>query len=104
MENMDSQHQMSPEPSSHKTVTVVVHGRVQGVFFRDSCRRRAHQLNVRGWVRNRPDKAVEALFSGRVEDVDAMITWTHTGPPHAQVSQVQVTDAEEPDVTGFEVC
>jgi acylphosphatase len=90
-------------PASEKTVTAVAHGQVQGVFFRDSCRQQADQLHVRGWVRNRRDGAVEALFSGRAADVDAMLDWTHTGPPHAQVSRVDVFDADDPGIMGFEV-
>lgn len=101
MENMTTADQgQAPE----KTRRAVVYGRVQGVFFRDSCRRRAQELGVRGWVRNRRDGAVEAVFSGNAPDVDAMVTWTHTGPPQANVSEVQVTDAKPPGTRQFEVC
>lgn len=89
--------------SDHKTVRALVYGRVQGVFFRDSCQRRAKELGVRGWVRNRPDGTVEAMFSGRPDDVDTLVSWAHTGPPHAKVTKVRVEQAAAPDLTGFEV-
>ena len=82
---------------------VVVRGRVQGVFFRDSCRRVAHDLGVTGWVRNRADGAVEAVFEGARDAVDAMVRWCHDGPPRAHVSTVQV-DAQQPTgETGFAI-
>lgn len=89
--------------SDHKTVRALVHGRVQGVFFRDSCQQQANELGVRGWVRNRPDGTVEAVFSGRPADVDSLVSWAHTGPPHAKVTKVHVEETTEPDLTGFEV-
>lgn len=97
---------MTPQQADapQKTRRTVVYGRVQGVFFRDSCRRRAAELGVAGWVRNRSDGAVEALFSGAAGDVDAMVAWVHTGPPQAQVSHVQVTDTEAPAGREFQVC
>jgi len=73
---------------------VLVHGKVQGVFFRDSCRREAKRRRVQGWVLNRRDGAVEAVFEGEPADVDAMIAWARTGPPRAQVTRVDVS--EEP--------
>jgi acylphosphatase len=71
---------------------VVVRGTVQGVCFRDSCRREAEHRQVVGWVANRADGAVEAVFEGEEEDVEAMVRWCHSGPPHAVVSQVEVSD------------
>lgn len=78
---------------SDKRVHVVVYGRVQGVAFRASCQNQALALGVRGWVRNQWDGAVEALFEGRAEAVDAMVRWCHHGPPAAYVTSVEVTDA-----------
>lgn len=89
--------------TSERAVRVVVHGRVQGVFFRDSCRQRASELGVRGWVRNRPDGTVEALLSGRSDDVDVLLSWIRVGPPQAVVTDVGVAVAEDPGGTGFEV-
>jgi acylphosphatase len=73
---------------------VIVRGRVQGVFFRDTCRREAVSRGVHGWVRNRPDGAVEAAFEGPGEAVRAMCDWCRSGPPHANVERVSVS--EEP--------
>ena len=53
---------------------------VQGVFFRDSCRTEANRRGVTGWVRNRDDGAVEAVFEGPPEDVRRLVDWAHTGP------------------------
>ena len=67
---------------------LVVHGRVQGVFFRDSMRAEAERLGVSGWVRNRRDLTVEAVIEGETTAVDALIAWAHRGPPDAQVTGV----------------
>ena len=81
---------------------VVVHGRVQGVFFRDSVSREAQARGLDGWVRNRDDGTVEALFAGAGEDVDALVDYCRSGPPDAKVSSVDVSeDDEHPD--GFSV-
>jgi acylphosphatase len=71
---------------------VVVAGRVQGVFFRDSCRQEALRRTVAGWVANRPDGTVEAVFEGRAADVDALVGWCRTGPPQAQVTDLRVVE------------
>ncbi len=81
----------------------VVSGRVQGVFFRDSCRREAAAAGVAGWVRNRGDGRVEAVFEGENGAVDRMVAWCRQGPPHAEVTDVAVT-AEPPEgLRGFQV-
>jgi acylphosphatase len=82
---------------------VVVHGSVQGVFFRDSTQRRAEQRGVRGWVRNCDDGTVEALFEGDREAVEAMVAFAREGPRAASVDRVDVTDAEPEGNGGFEV-
>jgi acylphosphatase len=73
-------------------VRVVVEGRVQGVFYRDSCRREAQRLGVRGWVRNRSDGAVEVVAEGQRSKVDELLTWCRQGPPQARVTGISVTD------------
>lgn len=73
---------------------VLVSGRVQGVWFRDSCRAEAVRLGVAGWVRNRPDGRVEAVFEGDEDAVEAMVAWCGEGPPGAVVVAVEVV--EEP--------
>jgi acylphosphatase len=69
---------------------VVVHGRVQGVWYRGSMQEEAERLRVGGWVRNRPDGTVEAEIEGERADVDAMIAWARYGPPGARVVDVSV--------------
>jgi acylphosphatase len=69
---------------------VVVDGRVQGVFFRDTCRRMAASCGVGGWVRNRADGLVEAWFEGDAAGVDLMVAWCRQGPPGAVVTGVEV--------------
>jgi acylphosphatase len=82
---------------------VVVHGRVQGVWFRDSTRHEAERLGVAGWVRNRPDGTVEALFEGHPVDVDQVVAWCSEGPPHARVDRVDVSDEPPQGLVGFTV-
>ena len=69
-------------------VRLIVEGRVQGVWFRDSTRRQAQQLGVYGWVRNCPDGTVEVLAEGPEEDVRRLVAWCHRGPSAAKVSHV----------------
>jgi len=69
---------------------VLVSGRVQGVFFRDSCARRARAEGVGGWVRNRPDGRVEALFEGSPQAVENLVAWCREGPAQARVTGVEV--------------
>jgi acylphosphatase len=82
---------------------VVVSGRVQGVWFRESCRREAEAAGVGGWVRNRSDGRVEAAFEGEPTAVLAMVTWCRLGPPRAEVTGVDVTDEELMGEVGFRV-
>ncbi len=76
---------------AHKRVQVVIAGRVQGVGYRASCQHEAASLGVTGWVRNRWDGAVEALFEGEAAAVDAMLDWCREGPPMAYVSGVEIS-------------
>ncbi|OHC83736.1 MAG: acylphosphatase [Sideroxydans sp. RIFOXYB12_FULL_59_6] len=80
-----------------KTLNLRVHGRVQGVWFRDSMRREAEKLGVNGWCRNRSDGTVEAMLQGEAGAVDALLAWAHRGPERAQVSRV----VEEPGSGSF---
>lgn len=80
---------------------VVAHGLVQGVFFRDSCRREAQKSGVRGWVRNRPDGTVEALFEGSEDDVQRMLDWVRRGPAYARVERVDVIEEQPTGHTSF---
>jgi acylphosphatase len=82
---------------------VVVHGRVQGVFFRDSTRRLAQQHGVAGWVSNRWDGSVEAVFEGEEEAVGRLVRFVHEGPRGAEVDQVEVSREEPEGLRGFNV-
>ncbi len=82
---------------------VQVHGRVQGVFFRDSCRAEARARGVAGWVTNEPDGSVSAHLEGDPSAVAAMVAWCHEGPQHARVERVDESDAPPEGLTGFEV-
>jgi acylphosphatase len=82
---------------------VLVDGRVQGVFFRDSCQRMAASVGVSGWIRNRPDGRVEAAFEGEPEAVDRMVTWCRQGPRRAVVTSVEVVDEAPVGETSFRV-
>jgi acylphosphatase len=85
-----------------KTLRLVIHGRVQGVYFRDSMRREAQNLGVVGWVRNRSDGTVEAAVQGEPADVDAIVRWSRRGPERAQVERVEI-EPHEGSYTGFEI-
>jgi len=69
---------------------VIIHGIVQGVFFRASMRDEAIRIGVGGWVRNLPDGAVQALLEGEKKKVEALIAWCHQGPPGALVTKVEI--------------
>lgn len=73
-----------------KTLHLVIHGRVQGVFFRNSMQEEAELLGVSGWVRNRPDRTVEAMVQGDAGAVDAIVHWAQCGPAMASVDKVDV--------------
>lgn len=82
---------------------VVVRGFVQGVFFRDSTRRLAQQRGVSGWVANRADGAVEAVFEGDEEAVERLVEFSRRGPRGALVESVEVSDEEPEGLRGFAV-
>jgi acylphosphatase len=71
-------------------VRVIIVGRVQGVFFRYHTQEMAYQLDLKGWVKNRRDGSVEAVFEGDKEKVDQIIQWCHQGPPEARVTKVHL--------------
>jgi acylphosphatase len=85
-----------------RRVHVVVRGRVQGVFFRASTLERAQELGLRGWVRNRPDGAVELVAEGDEAAVASLVDWCHHGPPSAKVESVDVRpDSSNEVLQGF---
>lgn len=82
---------------------VLVSGRVQGVWFRDTCRREARRHGVSGWVRNLEDGRVEAAFEGDPDAVNTLVNWTMNGPPRAQVTGIDVVDETPRGEAGFRV-
>ncbi len=82
---------------------MVVRGRVQGVWFRESCRREATGAGVSGWVRNSADGSVEAVLEGPAAAVDRVVAWCRTGPPSARVDGVEVTPEPPVGERGFRV-
>lgn len=88
--------------SEKTTLRLVIHGRVQGVFFRDSMRREAIRLGIAGWVRNRSDGTVEATVQGEPDAVEAILRWAHRGPQHAQVEQLDM-EPHDGSYASFEV-
>ena len=82
---------------------VVVHGFVQGVYFRDTIRRLAQQRGVAGWVTNRWDGAVEAVFEGDPEAVERLVEFMREGPRGAHVERVEVSEEEPEGLAGFQI-
>ena len=82
---------------------VRAHGRVQGVFFRDSLRRAAAREGVAGWAANRPDGTVEAVLEGEPEAVERLVELCRDGPGHAHVERLDVADEEPEGLAGFEI-
>jgi acylphosphatase len=82
---------------------VRAHGRVQGVFFRDSVRRAAEREGVAGWAANRSDGSVEMVFEGSGEAVERLVELCRNGPGHAEVERLEVADEAPEDLRGFGV-
>lgn len=80
---------------------LVVHGTVQGVFYRSSAQDVAGDLGVAGWVRNRDDGSVEMVVEGDDQAVDRMIAWAREGPAQADVTGVDVSEVEPQGLAGF---
>ncbi|WP_018078924.1 acylphosphatase [Thiobacillus denitrificans] len=85
-----------------KTLHLRIHGRVQGVGFRESMRIEAERLGVAGWVRNAPDRSVEAVVQGSAAAVDALIQWAHSGPPLARVERIERSETRG-HFSGFKI-
>ena len=80
-----------------------VHGRVQGVFFRDSTRREAERLGIRGHAINLPDGTVEVLAAGSTDALDELERWLHQGPPMSRVTRVEAIAAPVAVTNGFRI-
>jgi acylphosphatase len=85
-------------------VRLIIEGRVQGVWFRESTRREAEHLGVHGWVRNRRDRTVEVVAEGPEEKVRKLVEWCHHGPPSARVLRVRESgEAFQGEFVSFDV-
>jgi len=82
-----------------ETVHLLISGKVQRVFFRNSARKIAQKLNITGWIKNREDEKVEAVISGNEKDVNGFISWAKSGPEKANVDEVLVS---KQSITFFE--
>lgn len=89
--------------SGRRRARVRVRGLVQGVFFRQSTARAAAEAGVAGSVRNLPDGSVEAVFEGEEEAVERLVAFARTGPPDAEVREVEVADEPPQGLSGFSV-
>ncbi|WP_338768823.1 acylphosphatase [Massilia sp. METH4] len=81
-------------------VRLIIEGTVQGVGFRHALATQAGALGLAGWVCNRRDGTVEACLKGPQQEVEALVTWAHHGPPGAHVTRVTRTEADDADITG----
>ena len=91
---------MSSDPVRRR---VIVHGHVQGVFFRDSLRKRADLDAVSGWACNRPDGALEAVLEGPADGVERMVKFCETGPSWARVERIEVSEEPPVGLNGFSI-
>lgn len=84
-----------------KSIYVTVLGHVQGVGYRDFCAAEAERLGLTGWIRNRRDGSVEAIFHGREDRLHKMVDCCSEGPEQARVDRLLATPCNAPDVAGF---
>jgi acylphosphatase len=94
---------MAAPPDHTRTVRVRIAGRVQGVGFRYWTEAMASRLGLSGWVRNRRDGSVEAVFSGPSDAVAEMLEFCRQGPPSARVDRIDLTEEDDPPPAGFDV-
>jgi acylphosphatase len=92
----------NPPVSAQNKLRLMIHGRVQGVFFRNSMHREAQRLGVSGWVRNRSDGTVEAVVHGNPAAVEALVRWARRGPELAYVERVEI-ELDDGSYSSFEV-
>lgn len=92
---------MTDSATTRRRVHVVISGRVQNVFFRATLAEIARDLGIDGWVSNRADGRVEAVFEGEPRQVVAALRWSRKGPPRARVDAVDVTEEEPSGERGF---
>jgi len=86
-----------------ETVHLLISGKVQGVFFRQTAAKMAGKLHIKGWIKNRPDSKVEALITGESNDIKNFINWCKTGPERANVENVVISKKPEIIFKEFEI-
>lgn len=86
-----------------KHYDIRITGLVQGVSFRQNCRRQADTLGITGWVRNDPDGSVSLAAEGQKKNLDLFMDWCHVGSPYARINQIIVSPGKVKNFTGFEV-
>ena len=85
------------------TFVIIVSGKVQGVYYRDSARQKALQLGVTGFVKNLPDGSVMLIATGTKEQLNGLVEWCRQGPPAARVTNVKVMEEEAHPYEGFTI-
>ncbi|MCC5899648.1 MAG: acylphosphatase [Phormidium sp. BM_Day4_Bin.17] len=98
---MTSQETLNDLPTT--AIRVLISGRVQGVGFRYSTQQKAQELGISGWVRNRRNGAVEAVFEGAPTSVQTAVAWCHHGPPTAEVTHVETFREATQDLCRFDI-
>ena len=86
-----------------KAFKIIIHGKVQGVYFRQSTKAMAQQLHITGWVQNNPDKTIEIFAEGNEDNIKTFIKWCHQGPPSARVLVVDAEEAALQNFTSFSI-
>ena len=86
-----------------QTVHLLISGKVQGVFFRETSRRLAEKLNITGWIKNTPGGKVEVLVTGDEKDLDDFVNFCKKGPQRAEVEEVKVSKKQKIAFDKFEV-
>lgn len=86
-----------------KTVHILISGKVQGVFFRETARKIAEGLNIKGWIKNTKDEKVEAVITGEKEAIDDFVNWCRVGPERSKVKDIIISEREKSNFEKFEV-
>lgn len=86
-----------------ETVHLIISGKVQGVFYRASAKKKAEELNINGWIKNTREGNVEAMISGEGEAINRFVEWCKSGPERAVVEGVRITNKEPSVFASFRV-
>lgn len=97
-----SDNKQDPKPPRISTRRLLIHGKVQGVWYRSSAKAEADKLGLNGWVRNLSSGQVEAVVHGEDQAIERFIDWAQQGPPAAQVARIELSAADQPEHDGFQ--